>query len=254
LDDILFDRNAEVLIRNKDNEPTPLLKGTFSAESIKARTDAIALLGIYAKRLGELSSSEAPRQLEANTRILGDNLYNLQKTFELLNHDATAKNYTGPVGAIVGVIGNIYLEQQRDAAIKKAIEEGAPSVRKILSLLQTDLVTVIEPLRETGFKQRLADRVTYYNDHRKTSSFEQRKQLLAEINVAASRYDAAVTANPANLIQSMTEAHESLVKYAGSPKTPQNLAELQTALEIFRIRAQETNNAIKQIRDLRKGA
>jgi hypothetical protein len=107
-------------------------------------------------------------------------------------------------------------------------------------------------LKRTGLKQELADRVTYYNDHRQ-ASFEQRRQILTEIDAAASRYEAALTANPANLIQTMSEALESLVIYAGSPKTPQSFAELLAALETFKNQAQEVADAVKQIRDLRRG-
>lgn len=261
LDERLYNSTKEVFATDEQGKPTPLIGALFSAESIKARTDAIALLGVYAQRLGELAGSETPKQFEEGAKILGDNLFNLQKTFEKLGKDdeekktidTTAKNYSGPIGTIVGVIGRIYLEKQRDAAVKGAIEEGAPAVRKVLSLLQKDLTEVIDPLKRTGLKQKLADRVTYYNDNRK-ANFEQRRQILAEIDAAASRYEAALTANPANLIQTMSEAHESLVKYAGSPKTPQTFAELLAALETFKNHAQEVANAVKQIRDLRKGA
>ena len=261
LDERLYNPTKEVLATDEQGKPTALIGALFSAESINARTDAIALLAVYAQRLGELAGSEAPTQFAEEAKILGGNLSNLQKTFEKLGKDdeekkiidATAKSYSAPIGAIIGVIGRIYLEKQRDAAINKAIEERAPAVRMILTLLQNDLTEVIDPLKRTGLKQKLADRVTYYNENRK-ASFEQRKQTLAEIDNAASRYEAAITANPANLIQTMSEAHESLVKYAGSPKTPQTFAELLAALETFKNHSQEVADAVKQIRDLRKGA
>jgi hypothetical protein len=108
-------------------------------------------------------------------------------------------------------------------------------------------------LKRTGLKQKLADRVAHYNNNLK-ASFEQRRQMLVEIDAAALRYETALIANPANLIQTMSEAHESLVKYAASPKTPQTFAELLAALETFKNHAQEVADAVKQIRDLRKGA
>lgn len=261
LDERLYDPTKEVLATDEQGKPTPLIGALFSAESIKARTDAITLLGVYAQRLSELAGSEAPKQFAEGAKILGDNLFNLQKTFEKLGKDddekkiidATAKNYSGPIGTIVGVIGRIYLEKQRDAAVKRAIEEGTPAVRTVLALLQKDLTEVIDPLKRVGLKEKLADRVTYYNDNRK-ASFEQRRQILAEIDAAASRYETALIANPANLIQTMSEAHESLAKYAGSPKTPGSFAELLAALQTFKIHAQAVADAVKQIRDLRKGA
>jgi hypothetical protein len=250
LDECLYNPSKEVLSIDASGMPTPLLGKSFNAKSIKARTDAIILLGIYAKRLTELAGSDAPLRFKENATILGDNLFNLQNTFgQLSKSDVTAKNYTGPIGTLVGVVGNIYLEQKRDAALKTAIEEGAPSVRKILLLLQKDFAEVIDLLKTSGLKEKLAIRVSYYNDHRKSFNFEKRKQLLADIKETGSSYEASVAANPANLVQAMSDAHESLVKYALLPNTPQNLSELLTSLETFKIRADESISAVKKIRD-----
>ena len=250
LDECLYNPSKEVLSNDASGMPTPLLGTSFNAKSIKARTDAIILLGIYAKRLAELAGTDAPLKFKQNATILGDNLFSLQHTFEQLSKsDVTAKNYTGPIGTLVGVVGNIYFEQKRDAALKTAIEEGAPSVRKILLLLQKDLAEVIDPLKTSGLKEKLAIRVGYYNDHRKTFNYEKRKQLLAEIKEVGSSYEASIAANPANLVQAMSDAHESLVKYASLPNTPQNLAEFLTSLETFKIRADESISAVKKIRD-----
>ncbi len=233
--------------------PTALL-GKFSAESIAARMDALVLLGTYAQRLGDLAGSDAPQQFSEGAKILGDNLFNLQTTFEKLGgkKDPSAKNYFGPIGTIIGVIGNIYLNGLRDAQIKTAIEKGAPAVRDVLNLLQKDFADVILPLQSTGLREKLGLRLGYYNSHL-DSSFEQRKKMLDEIDVVVTRYDTAIHANPANLIQTMREAHESLVKYAASSKEPQTLAELLSALETFKNHVQELSKAISQIRDLKKG-
>jgi hypothetical protein len=91
LDERLFDPAKEVLATDNQGKPTPLIGALFSAESIKARTDAIALLGIYAHRLGELAGSEAPKQFAEGAKILGDNLFNLQNTFEKLGKDDEEK-------------------------------------------------------------------------------------------------------------------------------------------------------------------
>jgi len=255
LDERLFGSTPEEMTASltRNDRPTGLL-GLFSAESIAARTDAMVLLGTYAQRLGELAGSDAPQQFSEGVKILGENLYNLQTTFEKLGAkgDPPAKNYFGPVGTIIGVIGNIYLGGARDAQIKIAIEKGAPAVRDILGLLQKDFIDVITPLQSTGLKEKLNLRLGYYNSHL-NSSFEQRKKMLAEIGALVTRYDAAMNANPVNLIQTMRSAHESLVKYAASSKDPQTLAEFLSALETFKNRVRDLSAAIGQIRDLKKG-
>ncbi|MGA2585641.1 MAG: hypothetical protein ABSF88_01235 [Candidatus Aminicenantales bacterium] len=255
LDERLYGSTPEEMTVSLTNngKPTALL-GPFSAKSIAARTDAIVLLGTYAQLLGDLAGSDAPQQFSEGAKILGDNLFNLQTTFEKLGAvgDSSAKNYFGPVGTIIGVIGNIYLNGVRDAQIKIAIEKGAPAVRNVLSLLEKDFIDVITPLQSTGLKEELSLRMGYYNS-RLNSSFEQRKQMLAEIGVLVARYDTAMNANPVNLIQTMRAAHESLVKYAESPKGLQTFAEFLSALETFKNHVQELSTAINQIRDLKKG-
>jgi hypothetical protein len=64
---------------------TPLIGQIFNADSIRARLDAINLLGVYARRLGELAASDAPQRFEAGAKVLGENLGSLADTFQGLS-------------------------------------------------------------------------------------------------------------------------------------------------------------------------
>ena len=261
LESCLYDPTVEVGIRDEKGNLTPLSGDTFSAKSIKARKDSINLLGVYAQRLGELAGSDAPRKFSEGTRILGDNLSNLNATFAQLaidttgstKKDNTAINYIGPVSTIIAVVGKMYLENKQSDALEDAIIYGAPAVRNVLLLLQKDLTDIIILLQRTGLKEKLTNLVTYYNSNRKNLSIEERKKILHDIEIAAINYDSFIVNNPNNLIQSMSNAHEALVKYAESPKSPQNFAELLAALETFKNNANEAVGALIQIRDLKKG-
>lgn len=256
LDERLYDPALEVLASDAEGEPTPLLFSVFDAESIKARMDALSLIGVYARRLNELATSDAPRQFAAGAKTLGENLFGLQKTFEKLGKseagkasiDQSAKEYSGPIGTIVGVIGEMYMETEKEKAIKLAVAQGAPQVRRVLSLLRQDLEETIDPLQATGLQQMLADRMRYYNE-RRGEDLERRRKMLAEIESTADRYEAAVTANPADLIRSMADAHEALVKFAESPPEIANFAELLAALEAFRDHALAVSEAVRLIRN-----
>lgn len=255
LEERLFNEKLEVLATDKSGMSTPLLGKTFSAESIKARTDAIILLGIYARRLAELAGSDAPARFSVGAKVLGENLDNLASTFSSLRNDATAPSYagpTGPIATIIGVVGKMFLESKRDAALTVAIEQGAPEVTKVLQLLESDLVNVVGPLRQTGAKQILAERVTSYNKNRSKMNQDQRRQALEGIRYAAMQYEIAVAFNPSDLMRGMREAHEALVKYARSDRRPENLAELVSAMEILQNRVQVIAAAVQQLRDLRK--
>lgn len=252
LQERLLDPREEVLLTDRTGSPTPLMGGPFGPESIQARTDAIRLLGLYGQRLAELAGTEAPARFAAGAEVLGKNLDNLADTFGSLKDDS-APNYVGPIGAIVGVYGQMILESRRDAALRAAIEDGAVAVRTVLALLEKDLTNIIDPQRRTGTLQKLASLVTFYNTERVQMGLAERRQLLEEIRRTAARYELLVSSNPADAIRSMSEAHEALVKYARSNRRSENLSELLSALEEFQNRAQRIGDAVQQLRELRKG-
>jgi hypothetical protein len=259
LKELLFDKSKEVglsqVVKGKI-EPTPLAGRTFSAASIKARMDAIQTLGKYGKQLASLAGTDAPERLAAASKGVGENINGLVTTFKTLSGDPTASSYVGPfeaLGAIAGVIGQMILEAKRDAALTKAVKDGAPQVRAIIKLLQQDLETVIKPLRETGTKQIVADLTKQYNDGRDKMSDSDREKLLGKIQLAQERYEIAVAFNPGDLLSSLEDAHNALVKYSESGRKISNLAELVGGLETFRERAAVVATAVKQLRDLRRG-
>lgn len=260
LQERLFDPSKEVLTTTRDAKgnkvPSALVGQTFNAESIKARTDAIQVLGTYGKRLAELAGSDAPTRFAAGSQSIGDNLKSLGGTFSQLTDDPTAEKYVAPLGALgtlFGAIGQLILESKRDTAMTKAVQDAAPQVRTIIDLLENDLKSVIGPLRLTGTKQALSEIIVNYNDKRNTMSLEERRQALEEIRRAQARYDMAVAFNPSDLMSSMREAHEALVKFAASKRKPQNLAELVSALDVFKERAQVIATAVLELRNLRRG-
>ena len=262
LQERLYDPSQDVLTVTRDpndpskNIPTALAGKTFSAESIKARIEAIQMLGLYGKRLAELAGSDASTRFAAGSQSVGNNLVKLGGTFSTLTGDPTAKNYAAPLGAlskIFGEIGKAMLEAKRDAALTKAVQEAAPQVRTIIDLLENDLTTVIGPLRATGSDQALREVIGNYNTNRTKWNLDQRQKALDEIRRAQARYDIAITFNPSDIMESMRVAHEALVKYATSRRTPQNLAELVSSLDIFRERAEVLATAVLELRNLRRG-
>ena len=151
LDDRVYNPELRVEGTDAHGQPTPLLAQVFTANSIKARMDALALLGSYANRLADLAGSTAPQNFATAAQALGTNLLNLDKTFTSLTgtSDPSAGNYIGPISQIIGVIGEFYLEEKRDTMVTDAITKGAPAVTTILNLLQNDLDTVAVPLQKT---------------------------------------------------------------------------------------------------------
>lgn len=243
--------DLEVAATDAQNKPTGLLP-IFSSASIKARLDAVSLLTVYGERLAALAGTDAPERFQAGSKVLGDNLASLSNTFKNLSgaqaSDPTASKYVGPISTIIGVFGAMILEAQRDAALTRAINEGAPAVDAVLAQLDADLKMVVDPLIETGILQQLSNSTTYYNANRGKMSFEQRAAMLEEIDRLAAKYQVAVTADPSEAVDGIRDAHAALVKYANSSRKPQDLNALIEAIDTFNIRLEPVLAAISELR------
>jgi hypothetical protein len=248
---VLYHPNTQVAVVGLDGKQTGLLP-VFSPASIKARLDAISLLTAYGERLAALAGADAPARFEAGSKVLGQNLVNLSATFQKLTTDKTpdptADKYVTPIATIVGVFGKMVLEQKRDAALKEAVNQGAPAVEAVLGQLDVDLQKVVDPLIETGVLQQLSDATNYYNNNLTSLNFEQRQAVLDQIDILAAKYQAAVVAQPSEAVDGIRDAHAALVKYANSSHKPQDLNALIEAIDTFNNRLEPVVNAIAKLR------
>lgn len=237
LDEVAADPAKEVLKTNPDGTPTPFGKPAFSPASLRARLDALDLIGAYANRLADLASSDAPAKFKDAAALLGENLGSLNSTFAGLAGpaDPTANTYVGPIANLIGAIGEMILEAKRDRLISTAINKAAPEVEKILDLVKKDL-DIFSLQVSTGANQRFTTLVAAYNRDRANLNYEARKSRLSEILDAATASSADVVAAPSSLVTSMSDAHQALVKLASSKRGPANFAEFNSELELWAIR------------------
>jgi len=251
LDERLYDVRLEVLATDAAGQSTPLVGKLFSPESIQARMDAIALLGVYAERLATLAGSEDAGKLPEGAQALGTQLGSLGTQLETLagKGDATASRYVAPVTALVGVVASLYLEHQQAQALQKGLEQGAPAVGALLELLETDLVEVLGPQRLTGAKQALSSRVMYYNLQRDKLSLAERRAVLEDIRQASTVYEALVVAHPVELARALRDAHEALLRFAHSGRELTSFEELSSAMQAFQGRVRTAAAAVQAIRE-----
>jgi len=249
LDERLYDPGLEVLATDARGQPTPLLGSIFSPESIQARMDAIALLGLYAERLATLAGAEHPGKLPEGTRVLGKQLGALGQQLESLSKkgDASASRYVEPVATLVGVLGSLYLENKQGQALQQGIERGEPQVQAIIDLLETDLVEVLGPQRLTGAKQALASRVVFYNTHKDKLSLADRRAVLEDIRRASEAYEALVVANPVDLARALRDAHAELVRFARAERSLSSFEELSASMRAFQDRVEVAAAAVQRI-------
>lgn len=243
----LYDPGLEVVAR--DAAGSTALMPIFSAASIEARLDAVRLLSTYGARLAALAGSDAPARFQAGSKVLGDNLTALSQTFQSLAGagDPTAAAFVGPISTIVGVFGEMILEAQREAALRRAVQDGAPAVNAILDQIERDLDRVVQPARTSGAFERVSSAITYYNANRAKLSFEQRRAMLDQIGAEMARHDAALAADPGEAVDGIRDAHAALVRYATSSRKPQDLQALVSAIETFNRRLRPLAEAVQQL-------
>jgi hypothetical protein len=243
--------STEIVARN-GTENTPLLYPVFSPESIRAR---LRLIGLYGDRLVELAGSDAPKAFAANANILGEQLSKLGDHFHSLSGGqdlaaSSASKYVGPVSALVGVVGKMYLEHERQAALTEAVELGAPNVFEIIDLVEADMTTLVKPLQSTGELQLLATLVQEYSLNRGKWDRSQREAAATRISTAIRGYNLAIAFRPTAVTQSMRTTVTALLKYAQKPDAPQNAAELFSYLNQYENDVRSLISGVQQLGSL----
>jgi hypothetical protein len=232
--------------QSKTTTPTPLM-GLFSEASIQARIDTITLLGLYGERLSQIASNDSAAQFATNARVLGENLDSLSSRFSNLKNDATAPKYAGPIGTIVGIVGQSYLEHQQMKALKRGITDGSKAVNEILDLLEKDIVGVTLPLQTTGEMQILSERIAQYNTTLLGEDEETRSLVINEIKDSVERYQKIQASNPAPMIQSMRDANNALEQYLKSDRKLSDVKNISAALQLFKNRVVTVSNAVVEL-------
>jgi hypothetical protein len=250
LSGIAADPTLSVGTIDASGHPTPLGQPVFSPASIKARLDALSLVGVYASRLYDLANTSAPSDFATASTALGTNLTSLNTTFQGLGaRDATASAYVGPITSLIGIIGKMYLSGQRDKLVKAAIQEGGPQVNIILSQIKDDMDKIFSLEVISGANEQLATAVVAYNKDRASLTYDQRVARLAEISAASAAATSATASAPSQLVSSMMDANNALLKSAAASKQDKqiSLASLNDALSAWVSQIQTLANQIKPL-------
>jgi hypothetical protein len=235
LDVALYD-SMVVLATNEAGKPTPLVRRTFGTASIQARVDAVTLLAAYADRLTDLATSDAPSKATDAGAALGVSLAGVAQRFQgLPAADKTAPSYAGPLETVVGALGATYVEEKRDAALRRAVKDAAPAVDRIVALLETDLVEAAKPLRETGEAERLSVQIRFYNANRQALATDvaARRALLDDIDGTVRRIHAIADFDPTQVTRALRASNAALVKLATSPRRPEDLKAFSAVMEVW---------------------
>ena len=250
LSGIAGDASLQVSTKDASGKPTPLGQPVFSPASIKARLDALSLVGVYASRLYALANTSAPADFATASTALGNSLSSLDKTFQALGaNDATANSYVGPISSLIGTIGKMYLSAERDKLVQSAIKDGGPQVNLILSQIKNDMDNIFSVEVITGTNEQLASEIVAYNTDRAKLNYDQRVARLAEISATAAAAASATGSAPSQLIASMMNANNALLQSAQASKKEKQmtLASLNDALSAWVGQVQDLSTQIKPL-------
>ena len=214
------------------------LTPTFAPEGIAARLECFAIIDIYTTRLAEIADSKVTEKLRTNTNALGTNLDDLFARIGTIKGDSTIQSYAGPVSALVGFVAEIWIDSQRNKALKIATQKAAPQVNKILNLLEADLRKAHHGRAEAVLTEYV-DLVEKYNADRDTLGDKARKARLDELEMLANQYELLESNPPQDVIRTMREAHESMVKAAGDIGNEVTFGEFVAAVEILAMQVQQ---------------
>lgn len=202
----------------QDGRPTPLVAGPIPAAALRARLDAIALLGRYADLLAALATEDGdaadrPVPPAADETRLG--------------------GWGAPASALGRILATAAAGAARDELLAQAVRSGTPAVERLLDLLEADLALCVGPLRLTGAAQALDDLVADYNRRRAGLDPAQRLDLLRRAARQAEVVEALRAGPPLRLCAAMRAAHRRLATVAAArrPPSPTQLAALRQALD-----------------------
>ena len=219
---------------------------SFSPDAIALRVKAIEGIKAYAQTLGTLAGSSAPADFATNSKAVSADLSTLLKTANSTS-GGKFETYAGPLSAIAGWCGQQYLENERDKAINDAVTNAAPGFKAVITQLKIDLGYLRDD--KDGIASRLiAERIHQYNKAADKGTEQDRLDRgnkiidLENSRQSLSHYAAIDT------IDAWGKAHDAILAYLKSPKTPQDLASLSAEIDSFSGRIQPLVQAVADLK------
>ncbi len=194
-----IERNYNFTLVYTENKPVDGLvtNAIFSAEGIKARINALAIIDSYSTRLAEIVGLNVNENLKKNSEALGKSLKDLGTTVQSISGDSTIASYSDPVVALVKYVASMWIEQKRKEALETAINNASPEVSKILTLLENDLQKAHDDRKESAFIKYNELRMKYNKDKEEKGILNDndRKKVTIQRVFAHNRYERTKSGN-----------------------------------------------------------
>ena len=230
------------------NVDATVTKAIFSGKGIQARLRALMVVDLYSARLAEVVDADTSTQLGTNVDALGISLKSLGDTVKSITDDDTVTKYAEPITALVGFVSAMWIEHERQKALKTAIADAAPQVTRILILLEDDLQKAHDDRVEYALLKYNELRLKY-NKERESLSDPVRKERLIELEDMYNKYEEISTLSPVGVVSAMRNAHDAMIKSAENFGKIEDFRNFVTAVELFSMRVKEASAIYKAFRD-----
>lgn len=225
----------------------------LTAEDLSIRMSALDTLAKHAQLLLALASSDAPTKAADAANSLDDAILGLSGA--LGNAPSTELNAKAAgFATIAAEVTKLALEAKIVQALDKSIALSEKDVAALIRLIANDISSLNERQRSI-FSGRRVRAVDDYNAEvaKNPPNVETLRAAASEVKKVEDEWASlhlSLRGSPS--LDAMAQAHDKLVIYAKSPKSPQDLAALIEATDAFVTRATVIANAIKVIRNTKE--
>jgi len=239
-------RQERITLRDLNSEDLRLL----GPDDIAARMKALDALAKHGELLLTLASSDAPQKAKDAANSLDDAIISLNSAIGNTSSDGF-KEAAGGFATIAGEVAQLALEEKITAALDKSIVASGDQVKSLLRLLRIEIGALYERRRANLSNDRVAA-VDEYNEliaqpNKNTANLVKAAARIKAVEDAWDNLPLLLGAGPG--LDAMTQAHQELLDYAKSQKSPQDLADLIEAVDAFVTRAKVIADAIQTLRD-----
>ncbi len=217
-------------------------------DDLNARINALNTLAKHGELLLTLANSDAPNDAKNAVNSLDDAVLNLKDSLEKVSpDDQEFREKAGVFATVAGEVTRLVMNHKINEALDKAIILSEDNVLPLIDLLQKEMLKFPE-LHKGRIAEAITARIKAYNKEL-PSDLEKRKKAGEEIKNAG---DEALLFPQDPGFKIMKHAYETLVIYAKSSKTPQDLEGLVAAMNAFADQAKTIADSIKTIQQAKE--
>jgi hypothetical protein len=249
----LIEQNAQLDTTVFEKKPLdlPMLNKVqiISPEEIKIRTDALDALAQYTSNLAELAQGksetavgDSTTKLSASIKTLADDAKKIPGGFF---DNAKFSGVASAAAVAIGAVAQLIVQHKARHEIEKSIAANDATI--------TALINHIGDEAAGSYLRQQAQLGAYGVQLSRDYEIELRGSpdpilllsFASRIKSYRTQQSQLSQANPAAAIDKMRKAHEALVSYAKSKKTPKSLSELIAAAQDFANAAQPLGQAVQ---------